>query len=64
MVNEKALQKLYFLNASSPYSEQVGINLQHGGKSGERIRRYTMIKPITILLGIDLINTETLFVFW
>lgn len=35
----KPLKNPYFLNASKEYSEQVGKNLQLGGKEGEIIFR-------------------------
>lgn len=42
-VIQSAFAVLFVLKASSAYSEQVGTNLQDGGSTGERKRRYRRI---------------------
>jgi hypothetical protein len=37
-VIQAAIGRLFFLNASIAYSEQVGVNLQAGGKKGDTNR--------------------------
>ncbi len=46
IVNHAAVNKFFFSNASIAYSEQVGINLQAGGKQGEIKRLYALKRQI------------------
>lgn len=45
------LKKPKRLKAISPYSEHVGTNLQHEGKSGEINPLYSIMIPIAIYDG-------------
>lgn len=56
------LKKPKRLKAISPYSEHVGTNLQHEGKSGEINPLYSIMIPIAIYDGTFFMKHRRLFI--